>query len=152
MYTSAHGGVAQTVIYPVLEVRLTYATDGRVREWTISECCFHDLYDTDEDELAGMGLAILGNLVKTVGRSVYDAALGAELLLKRHPKDQGIACPWPGLADDRPVPLDLVEMPWSTEMFLDSDQFKYRLDRLRCMARIREVWVPWLKAQMRSDA
>lgn len=141
--------MSDVVRYPVLEVHLTYAADGALREWIVSECCFHELTTADDRDLAGMGLALMGNLIKTLGRNLYDEALGAVLLLKRHPRDAGLVCPWPGMPDDRPVPLDLTQFPFETAMFLDDDgNGKHRVDRLQLLARIHDVWVPWLHAQL----
>lgn len=153
MIASVNGALTQSICWPTLEVTLTYLLpNGKLREWAIPSCRFHDLRSSPDEELAGMGLAILGNLIKTVGHDLYDAAVGADLLLRRGPTDAGTPCPWPGMPNDAPIPLDLMAMPFDTAMFLDADQFKYRLDRWQLMARIQHVWVPWLKAQLVKDA
>jgi hypothetical protein len=149
MLRSVNGDPQQVVFYPVLELHLTYHTGGKVKEWTVPSCCFHDLLSATDQELAGMGLALIGNLIQLLGKELYDEALGAELRLKRHPKDDGTCCPWPGMPTDNPaIPLDLTQMPFETAMFLEQDQFKWRLDRLQLMQRIQATWVPWLRSKL----
>ena len=139
----------QVLVYPILEAHLTYAKDGKVKEWVVPSTCFHDLWSSDDGELAGMGLAILGNVIQHVKGDLYDEALGAQLYLKRYPGDKGIECPWPGMDDDRPLPLDLMKLPFESAMFLNHQgDAKKHVDRLTLMARIRETWVPWLRNQM----
>ena len=142
---------SQVVVYPTLEARLSYAHDGKVKDWLVPSTCFHDLWSSDDNELAGMGLAILGNVIKHVGSDIYDEALGAQLWLKRYPGDVGIECPWPGMEDDRPLPLDLMKLPFDYAMFLrDDGQGQRRVSRWVLMARIQGTWVPWLRSQMQA--
>lgn len=143
--------IPEPLVYPVLEAHLTYHEAGTVKDWMIPSCCFHDLWSAPDEELAGMGLAILGNLVKYCHADLYNERLGATLLLKRHPEDAGVTCPWPGMPDDRPLPLDLMQLPFDAAMFLDDANFTTRVDRLALMARIEAVWVPWLKSQMQHS-
>lgn len=140
---------SQVIVYPTLSALLTYAKDGMVREWLVPSTCFHDLWSSDDGELAGMGLAILGNVIKHVQGDLYDEALGAQLWLKRYPGDKGIECPWPGMDDDRPLPLDLMKLPFDYAMFMNEDgKGQRRVSRVVLMARIQSTWVPWLKQQM----
>ena len=135
-------------VYPVLEVWVTYAKDGVVAERRLPGNCWHDLFTSDQ-ELAGMGLAIISGLVRTLHAHLYDEALGAKLLLKRWPGDVGKECPWPGMPNDAPVPIDLMQMPFDAAMFLEAKgEFKRRVDRLQLMARIQDIWVPWLRSQL----
>lgn len=150
MIHSAEGAPAQEIRWPVLEAHLTYHHDGAVREWVVPSCCFHDLASENDEHLAGMGLAILGNVVKLCQGDLYDEALGATLRLRRYPADKGVECPWPGMPDAAPLPLDLMRMPFDGAMFLDepAEKFTHRVDRLQLLARINEVWVPWLRSQL----
>lgn len=138
----------QVKVYPTLSLYVSRIESGGVREYVLPSCCFHDLMDESDEHLAGMGLAMLGNLIKVIGKDLYDQTLSAQLLLKRYPTDTGIECPFPGMPDDRPIPVDLTQLPFQTGMFLQDDTLKHRLDRWALMARVQEVWVPWLKRQM----
>lgn len=140
--------MSQLVRYPILEGYLTSAKDGVVSERLIPSCAFHDLTSESENDLAGMGLAILGNVIRHAGGELYDAALGAKLLLKRWPGDAGIECPFPGMPSDQPLPMDLMQLPFDAAMFLEQDKMKRRVDRLMLMERIKAVWVPWLRSQL----
>ena len=143
------GSSEQVVIYPILETRLTYHADGKVKEWLVPSCCFHDLASAPDRELAGMGLAIIGNIVKHVGKDIYNEALDAKLLLKRYPTDTGIELAWPGMPNDAPLPLDLIQMPFDVSMFIDDDgKGTHRIDRLALMRRIEVIWVPFLKEKL----
>lgn len=160
MYTSVHGGVQPVTFYPVIELHLTYHADGSVKEWTVPECCFHDLFSATTEELAGMGLALIGNLVKLLGQHLYDDALDAQLLFKRDPKDVGIPMPWPGMPSDDPrIPLDLTQFPFDVGMFEkptahssvltpETEMANKRLSRWQLMARIQQTWVPHLQSLM----
>lgn len=137
------------VIYPVIQTSLIRKQPGGAVESLLPSCCFHDLTSADDHELAGMGLAIIGNLCKTLGKDIYDVNLFAKLELKMASYADPITCPWPGMPDDRPLPLDLTQMPFNTAMFLDEkNQLQWRLDRIKLMHRIREVWVPWLRGKL----
>lgn len=138
-----------TTAYPVLELHLTYATASGLKEWVVDEACWHDLLSATDQELAGMGLHTLQTLVRLLGKDIYDQALGAKLLLKRWPTDAGMECPFPGMPDDRPVPLDLTQFPMDVAMFHTGDgYFQKRVDRLALMHRIEAVWVPWLTSAL----
>ena len=99
----------------------------------------------DGGEVAGMGLAVIGNLCKLLARGAISPMADAALHLRVARVAPEIVCPWPGMPDARPLPLDLMQMPFDTEMFLADDQFTHRVNRLALMRRIKDVWVPWLK-------
>lgn len=136
------------VVYPVLELHLTHYGPKGLQSQIVPGCAFHDLWGETDAELAGMGLAMMGNLVRVLGSRMYDNALDAVLLFKRYPGDPGTKCPFPGMPDDRPVPLDLMQFPFEAGMFLNDGKGQYRVDRWQLMARIQQTWVPWLKQQM----
>lgn len=142
--------VIQQVVYPALETRLIFKTAVGEVSHPLESCCFHDLMTVSDEELAGMGLAIIGNLCKQLSKDIFNQSIFASLTLKRSAQDDGIACPWPGMPDDSPVPLDLTQMPFQSAMFLDADQLKWRVDRLQLMNRIQAVWLPWLKGKMNA--
>ena len=138
---------AQEVIYPTIETPIYDASTG-VTSYVVS-ACFHDLTSASDHDLAGMALAIVGNMTKGLGEKVFNPELFAELRLRRSRSDAGVKLPWPGLADDRPLPLDLTQLPWDTAMFIDeANQLKYRIDRLAFMDRVATVWVPWLRSKL----
>lgn len=146
---------AQTsVIYPVIETTLRYKRGSYEVEYLVPSCCFHDLLNVPDGELAGMGLSIIGNLCRLLDRDIYDDCLFASLQLRYSRDSKPVDCPWPGMPDDRAVPLDLTKMPFESGMFLGSDDnlFKYRPDRLQMLARIEEVWVPWLRERIKLNA
>ena len=139
----------QDVIYPVLQTELVWreGTPSQ-RTYLVPSCCFHDLLTAPSDELAGVGLVIIGNLCRMLqqGELADTPNLTAHLWLKHGPGDHGIELPWPGLADDTPMALDLAKMPWDSTMFADEHgTFRYRVNRLSLMARIEDVWVAHLE-------
>ena len=142
------------VIYPSLETTLVYRPPGRSPSvYYVPSCCFHDLRSATSGELAGMGLAIIGNLCKLLGRDVYNPIIDASLRLTWAARDKGIRCPWPGMPDDRPMELDLTQLPFEVAMFVDDDGgIKHRPARLDLMLRIEQVWVPWLLSQLEQHA
>ena len=138
-------GLAQSTVdvqYPALVALVT----DREGAWDqIEGCCFHDLLCADDHELSGMGLAIIGNLCKLLARGAISPMADAALHLRVAAGAPEIVCPWPGMPDSRPLPLDLTQMPFDATMFLTGDQFTHRVNRLALMRRIEDVWVPWLK-------
>lgn len=143
----------QEIIYPVIETSISYRMGSYDVSYLIPSCCFHDLMNVPDYELAGMGTAIIGNLCKHLGREIFNPALNASLQLKMAKFAKPIECPWPGMEDDRPVPLDLTKMPFEAAMFLDEqNQLKWRVDRLKLMNRIQAVWIPWLKTKLMLNA
>ena len=149
--------VHDPVVYPVIETWLTGQANGdlsdpqptpQARVWhRFTPGCFHDLFSASDQELAGMGLAIIGNLCRQVSSHQLSTQADAKLILKRAKAAEEIPLPWPGMPDTRPLPLDLTELPFEFGMFLgDNEQFKKRVDRLQLMRRIEDVWVPHLKA------
>lgn len=148
----------QEVLYPVLETRLFYArgTPGE-RVYVMPSGCFHGLTDPtlNPHELAGMGLAIVGNLVQLVRQDVLSGAVEPELVILAAPGAPAQVCPWPGMPDDRPLPLDLEALPWDSSMFLRTDdelETRKRLLRWQLMRRIEDVWVPWLQGWLQRFA
>lgn len=139
------------VQYPVIDCLVT---DARGRAWNnwsyLQNACFDDLFSADEGELAGMGLAIIGNLCKALDAKLISPQADAELHLRFAKDAVHILCPWPGMPDARPVPLDLTQMPFDPLMFLDAEQFRWRVNRMELMHRIESVWVPWLKGTLWS--
>lgn len=148
-------GTSTGIQFPVLEVVVSLSKNGYEAFAVLPSCCFHDLIGAPDEELAGMGLAIIGNLCKSLEREqLFDRDTSAELHLRMSPKAEPIKCPWPGMPDDRPAPLDLTQMPFESAMFLggDDQQLKRRVDRLQLMNRIQSVWVPWLRSKLVSYA
>lgn len=131
-------------VYPIIEC----GYDFRGESYYLPQCCFHDLFEDDLNEWAGMGLAIIGNVIKMV--QAKQIPMGARLWLKIrfHDLDRGKALPWPGMpTDDKNLPggffLDVEKFPFDYAMFVgENGDIKKRIDRLELMRRIREVWVP----------
>jgi len=149
--------VGEPVVYPVIETWVTgnragYCGDPQptalLRVWhRLPQGCWHDLWNANDQELAGLGLATIGNVCKAVADKRLSTRADAKLVLKLAKIGEEIPLPWPGMPDDRPVPLDLAELPFQFEMFLDADDehFKKRVHRLDLMRRIEEIWVVHLK-------
>src|SRR3990167_19991 len=137
-----------TLIWPILETSVKRR--GLYHNWlVVTDCCFHDLFEAHTGELAGMGLAIIGNLMKRVGRGELSMRDECKLELIRGPGAEPIQCPWPGLPNDAALSLDFEELPWDSVMFLgEKGNFKFRMDRLRLMQRIEAIWCPWLIEQI----
>ena len=150
--------VQAPTIYPVVETWLTGHANGVLadpvptpaqRVWHRQAWgCFHDLSVESDQELAGMGLAIIGNLCKLVASKQLSTQADAKLVWKRGQSDVERCLPWPGMPNDQPVPLDLCELPFDVAMFLHTEdtQFKQQVDRWALMRRIEAVWVPHLRA------
>lgn len=134
--------------YPLINTMVKLP--GLMQPWFfVEDCCFHDLFEAHEGELAGMGLAIIGNLMKRIDNKTLTQRHESKLELVLGPGATPIRCPWPGLADDRALVLDFNELPWGSTMFLGpKGDFKYRIDRLKLMHRIHLTWVPWLIQQL----
>ena len=148
-----------SVIFPTITTWITgnrYGFMGdphptpQQRVWhRFSPGCFHDLFADDEAEWAGMGLCIIGNICKALGRDQISADADAKLELQIAPGSDAIPMPWPGMPDDRPIPLDITKLPLDSAMFIADDKtFKYRADRLALMRRIHFIWVPWLQGKL----
>lgn len=145
--------VASQRVYPLLQVRALDLADER--EFLLSSCCFHDFWSSDHGELAGMGLAIIGNTVKFLREAEKQGrrfCVFCEFVAG--PGVRPVPAPWPGMPDDNPMlPLSPEELPFESAMFFDDEQhLKKRVDRLALMARIEAVWVPWLRAKMGAEA
>lgn len=134
-------------VYPVLEVYFKHPRSCRT--FVARNCCFHDLLGAgvDDQELAGMGLCIIGNVCKMLDLSIIDMAMDAFIQIRHSSGSDPVAIPWPGMPGGEAVPLDLARMPFDPTMFLDPEDhtFKRRPDRLQLMNRIEAVWVPALK-------
>src|SRR3990167_6471374 len=105
-------------LYPLLNCLVKLP--GLMQPWHyVTENCFHDLFEAHEGELAGMGLAIIGNLMTRIHRGTLSTRHEARLELVLAPGDLPIRCPWPGLPDDRELILDYAQLPWDSVMFLD---------------------------------
>lgn len=132
----------QTVLYPVLTYSVlehgqTIAIDG-----------FHDFASSTEDELAGMGLAIIGNICRGLYDHKFSPMADATITLSLDATTT-IPCPWPGMPTPGPVPLDLTLMPFDTTMFITTQgTIQQKVDRWALMRKIKEVWVPWLTSQL----
>lgn len=154
--------VHDPVVYPVIETWLTGHANGylgdpqptpQLRMWhKFRDGCWHDLWSDTDQELAGMGLAIIGNVCKAVASKQLSTQADAKLILQLASHGEEIPLPWPGMPDDRPVPLDLTQLPFQFEMFLhdESKQFQKRIHRLDLMRRIESVWVPHLHALLKG--
>jgi len=148
--------VDDPVVFPVIETYITGHANGFLgdpqptplnRVWRkMAWGCWHELWSATNQELAGMGLAIIGNLCRAVAAKALSTRADAKLILKLGKAGEEIPLPWPGMPDDRPVPLDLTELPFQFEMFLhdETKQFQKRVHRLQLMQRIEDVWVPHL--------
>lgn len=135
----------QLVPYPCLEAHLL---EQGVPVWGEG---FRDLLAASDEELAGMGLALIGNVCRRLATRQVTPEADATLTLRLAP---GVSrtLPWPGMPTDAPLPLDLTQLPFDTAMFLGNDdqKLRYRLDRVALMQRIQAVWVPALKAALVS--
>ena len=154
--------VKQEVVYPVIETWLTGHANGflghpqptpQARVWhKFAPGCWHDLFSASDHELAGMGLAIIGNLCKAVSDKRLSTDADAKLVLRLASYADDINLPWPGMPDARPVPLDLCQLPFEFEMFLhdETKQFQKRVHRLDLMRRIEDTWVVHLKGLLEA--
>jgi len=135
-------------VYPILNTMVKLP--GLGQPWYyVTDCCFHDLFEAHEGELAGMGLAIIGNLMKRIGNGTLTQRHEVRLELILAQGAEPIRCPWPGMPDDSNIVLDYSELPWDSTMFLSADnKFKYRIDRLKMMHRIQNIWTAWLITQL----
>lgn len=147
--------VRHAIMWPVVETWITGNTQGylgdpqpspQLRVWhKMPWGCWHDLGSATEQELAGMGLCIIGNLCKGLASKQISSHADARLELRQASLAAPIPLPWPGLPDARPLPLDLCQLPFEVEMFLnDEGHFTKRVDRLALMRRIETTWVPYL--------
>ena len=129
--------------YPVIEVFFT-TPQGKV--FFARNCCFHDLLSEDQFDLAGMGLAIIGNVCQMLGKGEIRMDWDAFIHVRIAPGAEPRSIAWPGMPDARPLKLDLAKMPFDAAMFIDEkDGFaKRRPDRLALMDRIGAIWVPEL--------
>ena len=132
------------LVYPIIEA--SYRDPRHMAFNRIPECCFHDLRASEIHDLSGMGLAILGNVIKMAQANAFPpgATLRLQLTLERN--DLAVDCPWPGMPTDNPdLPLDLDKLPFDTEMFIGNGQDgKKRVDRLQLLDRIEGLWTVWL--------
>ena len=154
--------VKQEVVYPVIETWLTGHANGslghpqptpQARVWhKFVPGCWHELFSASDHELAGMGLAIIGNLCKAVSDKRLSTDADAKLVLRLASYADDIKLPWPGFSNDRQITLDLCQLPMDVAMFLhDEDgQFKKRIDRLELMRNIENTFVPHLKALLEA--
>ena len=152
--------VRDPLIFPVVETWFTGHANGYLgdpqptplnRVWHRAPWgCFHDLWSADDNDLNCMGGAIIGDVCKTVATKQLSTQADAKLVLKLARAGAEIPLPWPGMPDDRPVPLDLTELPFSYEMFLGDDQrFTKRLHRLQLAQRIADLWVPHVRGLLK---
>lgn len=149
--------VHDPVVYPVIDCWLTGHKNGflgdpqptpKQRVWhRYVLCCFHDLFSATDQELAGMGCVIIGNLCRLVAQKELSSQADARLELTLGKGAEPIALPWPAMPDARPLPLDLAALPFEWGMFLGDDdhKLKKRVDRMQLMHRIEETWVTHLK-------
>ena len=141
--------------YPVLNCLVK--RKGLWHPWQyVTAACFHDLFDSYDGlngwhtgELAGMGLAITGNLMRMIGRGELGSQDEARLELLLAKGAEPIRCPWPGMPNDQDLLLDFEQLPWDSTMFLgERGDLKRRMNRLRLMWRIEKIWTPWLIGQL----
>ena len=139
----------EDLVYPILEVR------GKSRltneEKLIGPCCYHGLLDGQDDtDLSGMGLSILGNMVKGLKSGVINRNWHYQIALQMDPGSDVIPIPWPGMPSDEPIPLNVELLPLDHTMFLDKSQNKFmrRMDRIEVMQRIDKMWVPHIRRLM----
>lgn len=139
-----------SIVYPILEVRSYDPSNGKER--LIPGCLFHDLLKSDDLELAWAGGIILGNMIRGFASGELSRNLRYRLGLQMAPNDKVVWLPWPGMPNGDIVPLDFSKLPFDHTMFLDNSdmKFKRRMDRNAQAERIKEVWVPHLKAEMRK--
>ena len=133
------------VTYPIVECGYFF----RGEEYYLPQCCFHDLFESDLNEIAGMGLAIIGNVVKMVQAKLIPMGARLWLRAKFSEYDKPTNLPWPGMPNDDPnLPasgfyLDPTNLPFDFAMFIDENgNGGKRIDRLELMRRIHDVWVP----------
>lgn len=143
--------VKDATVFPVLEVIIDEAISGR--RYLLPSACFQDLFGVPDEELAGVGLAIIGNVCKLMREGESGRVplrLTPTLQLRCAMGAEPIPVPWPGMPDDNPtLPLRPELMPFESAMFLTDDHdFKHRVDRMALMHRIEAIWVPWLKAKL----
>ena len=152
------------VLYPVIDTWITGHASGalgdpqptpQLRVWhRFPSCCWHDLRSATTQELAGMGLVIVGNLCRGVATKQISTHADAKLVLQRAAPAPQLLLPWPGMPTDNPsCSLDLAQLPFQAAMFFhDEDgQFKHRVDRLALMNRIGILWVPYLRMLLRAN-
>lgn len=139
-------------VYPVIQTEISEPSTQKL--FFLPSGCFHDLSSEDDEELAGMGLAIIGNVCKLmheafVRHQEFEPSLWLKLVSWQSDKDR-LPLPWPGMLNDDPtLPLQPGSLPFEEAMFLDDNKdFKHRVDRLVLMRRIQETWLPYLKLQM----
>ena len=139
-----------SLVYPIIEVRSLDPKTGLER--LIEPCCFHDLLSGDAMDLAGMGLTILGNMIQGLKRKALDRSLRYRIALQMSKGSDVIPLPWPGMPNDKPIPLNVEILPLDYTMFLDPSECKFmrRVDRVKLMKRINDVWVPHLKGLMKK--
>lgn len=140
------------VKYPTLEVTVTDPRTGAT--YLVGPCCFHDILTetgdspTKEHELAGMGVAIIGNFVRAIKSGVIQQHWKPEIYIKAAPNAPHIPIPWPGMPTDDPIPLVPEQLPFDTAMFLGKDGFRKRIDRNALLDRVMFTWVPALKSAL----
>ena len=136
--------------YPVLEVLISDPATGKI--WLMANCCFQDLMDPiyNDFELAGMGVAIIGNICQAIQSGALPMRCDAVMQIRHGENSPPIPMPWPGMLDDKPVKLNLADMPFDPTMFLDTSkyQFKTRIDRLALVDRVQATWLPYLKSKI----
>lgn len=136
-------------VYPTVEVLLHH--EGTDRTYLMPSGCFHDLFSATDQELAGMGLAIIGNLCKVMQEAEESALRLKPLLqLSLSAASDPIPLPWPGLPDDNPyLPMRPEVLPFEAVMFFNGDGHgQRRVDRMALMQRIEAMWVPYLKMKL----
>lgn len=138
------------VKYPLIEVRSYDPLTGH--EQLVQGCLFHDLLGSDDMELSWMGGCILGNMIQGFASGQLSRSFRYRLGLQMAPKDEAVWLPWPGMPNGDLIPLDFDKLPFDHTMFLDSSDYKFkrRIDRVQQARRIQEIWVPYLKDQMRK--
>lgn len=101
-------------------------------------------------ELAGMGLAIVGNVIKFVQSGKIPIGSYFNLVLKLSKDSDPIPLPWPGMKNANPRLLHggkyflPEELPFDFTMFIDDEgNVKKRIDRLELLRRIEDVWAPY---------
>lgn len=131
--------------YPVIEVRGKNPVTGEER--LIGPCTFHSIVKkTDQMDFSGMGLTIIGNMVRGLKSGELPRDWHYRIALIMGQGARPIILPWPGMPDDSPIPLDVDNLPFDYTMFMDpiSKWFRRRIDRLKLLEQIDQVWTPYV--------
>lgn len=139
--------------YPVLEVRGKSLATGEER--LIGPCTFHSIAKrgTDRTDFTGMGLTIIGNMVRGLKSGEIDRDWVYRISFILAPGAKPVILPWPGMDTDAPLPLDLDKLPFDYSMFLDpvTKWANRYVDRMKLFDRIGKVWTPFVVKAMRKE-